>query len=75
MNESEKELVEMFLNGNTEAFERLIFPYRKSLLNFAYKMTKDLEDAKEICQETFMRAFRYLRKFDTKKSSKTGFSK
>ncbi len=71
MNESEKELVEMVLNGNTEAFERLVLPYRKSLLNLAFRITNNIEDAKEVCQETFMRSFKYLRKFDTRKSFKS----
>jgi len=70
MNENEKELVEMILNGNTEAFERLVIPYRESILNLAYRITGNVEDAKEICQETFLRAFKYLRKFDTRKSFK-----
>lgn len=47
MNESEKELVEMVLSGHTEIFEKLIFPYRKSLLNMAYRFTKDEDSMRE----------------------------
>jgi RNA polymerase sigma-70 factor (ECF subfamily) len=61
MNEREKTLVEMVLSGNLDAFEPLVIPYRKTLLTMAYRMTQNWEDAKEISQETFLRAFKYLR--------------
>lgn len=36
----------------------------------AYRMTSNIEEAKEICQESFMRAFKYLRRYDPNKSFK-----
>jgi len=70
MNEREKTLVEMVLSGNLDAFEPLVIPYRKTLLTMAYRMTQNWEDAKEISQETFLRAFKYLRNYDRKRSFK-----
>jgi RNA polymerase sigma-70 factor (ECF subfamily) len=70
MNEREKALVEMVLSGNLDSFEPLVTPYRKTLLTMAYRMTQNWEDAKEIAQETFLRAFKYLRKYDRKRSFK-----
>lgn len=63
-------MVELVLSGRTEAFEPLVTPYRKLLLTLAYRLSKNTEEAKEISQETLLRAFRYLRSFDRKRSFK-----
>lgn len=70
MDEKEARLIELVLGGQTEAFGPLVMPYRKLLLTLAYRLTRNIEEAKEISQETLMRAFRYLRSFDTKRSFK-----
>ncbi len=63
-------MVELVLSGQTEAFESLVTPYRKLLLTLAYRLSRNAEEAKEISQETLLRAFRYLRSFDRKRSFK-----
>ena len=63
-------MVELVLSGRTEAFEPLVTPYRNLLLTIAYRLSRNAEEAKEISQETLLRAFRYLRSFDTKRSFK-----
>ncbi|MCJ7643320.1 MAG: RNA polymerase sigma factor [Candidatus Aminicenantes bacterium] len=68
MNDREKKLVEMVLAGKKEAFEPLVLPYRASLLNLAFRMTGNMEDAKEAAQETLMRAFKYLRRYEPERS-------
>jgi RNA polymerase sigma-70 factor (ECF subfamily) len=70
MDEKESRLVELILSGRTEAFEPLVTPYRKLLLTIAYRLSRNAEEAKEICQETLLRAFRYLRSFDRRRSFK-----
>jgi len=68
MNETEKELVKMVLSGRSEAFEPLVTPYRQPLLAIAYRLTRDLEEAKEVAQETLLRAYKYLGRYDTSRS-------
>ena len=63
-------MVELVLSGRTEAFEPLVTPYRRLLLTLAYRLCRNVEEAKEISQETLMRAFRYLGSFDRKRSFK-----
>jgi len=70
MDEKESRLVDLVLSGRTEAFEPLVMPYRRLLLTLAYRLSRNTEDAKEISQETLMRAFRYLGSFDRKRSFK-----
>lgn len=67
---NEDELVEAVLRGDHSSFEPLLRPYRKGLLNMAYRMTGNIEEAKEACQETLIRVFKYLDKFKKGKSFK-----
>jgi len=68
---NEDELVEAVLEGDHRAFEVLLQPYRQGLLNMAYRMTGNLEEAKEICQEVLIRVFRHLGTFTRGKSFKS----
>lgn len=70
MDEKETRLVELVLGGRTDAFEPLVTPYRRLLLTLAYRLCRNVEEAKEISQETLLRAFRYLGSFDRKRSFK-----
>ena len=65
---TEKELVEMIMRGNVEAFEPLVRPYRQPLLGLARRMVPDAEDAREAAQETLLRAFRHIGRYDTERS-------
>jgi RNA polymerase sigma-70 factor (ECF subfamily) len=71
MDEREKELVERVLSGDQSAFAPLVEPYRDRLLGLAYRLARDAEDAKEIAQETLLRSFKYLARFDVEKSFKS----
>ena len=68
---SEDELVEEVLRGNHPSFELLLRPYRQGLLNMAYRMTGNLEEAKEVCQEALIKVYRYLDKFKKGRSFKS----
>jgi RNA polymerase sigma-70 factor (ECF subfamily) len=68
MDEREKELVQQALNGNSSAFKELVLPYRQSLLHLAYRMTGNMEEAMDIAQETILRCFQYLHRFDPEKT-------
>ncbi|MFA7289575.1 MAG: sigma-70 family RNA polymerase sigma factor [Melioribacteraceae bacterium] len=45
-------------------FEREAVPHMSSLYNFALKMTRDEDDANDLVQETYLRAFRFFDKFE-----------
>jgi RNA polymerase sigma-70 factor, ECF subfamily len=64
MNETEKELVDMVLAGRAEAFEPLLSPYRGPLLALASRLTGNREEALEVVQETLLRAYRSLGRYD-----------
>ena len=62
--------MELVLTGHPRAFEDLVLPYRARLLGLAQRLTGNREEAKETCQETLLKAFRYLRSFNRQKSFK-----
>ncbi len=47
---------------STERFERIVDEYQRRLYGFALRMTGNREDAEEIVQDAFVRAFRALGK-------------
>jgi len=56
-------LVERSLQGEEQAFEQLVKRYQKSIYNLAYRMTGSREDAEDLAQETFLRAYAKLKTF------------
>jgi RNA polymerase sigma-70 factor (ECF subfamily) len=63
-------LVAAFLGGERRAFNELVERYQTRLLNFVYRTTGDRERAEDLVQETFIRIYRHLHRFDqTKKFS------
>lgn len=63
MDAIEKNLVELSAGGDIGAFETLIKIHQKKVYNIALRMTKNPEDAQELAQDTFVRAFIAIKKF------------
>lgn len=59
-------LVEASKNGDTAAFEELIKRYDRKLLRIALNVTRNHEDAEEAVQDTFLKAYRNLDRFEGK---------
>ena len=68
---NEDELVGEVLKGDQSSFELLLHPYRLGLLNMAYRMTGNREEAKEICQDALIKVYRYLHRYEKGKSFKS----
>ena len=63
-------VVARYLEGDRSAFAELVERYQTRLLNFIYRTTGDRERAEDLVQETFIRVYRHLHRFDqTKKFS------
>jgi RNA polymerase sigma-70 factor (ECF subfamily) len=60
----EAELVGRALAGDLDAWEPLIAAHQESIFRLAYLITADSSEAQDIAQETFIRAYRALAKFD-----------
>src|SRR5688572_8409558 len=67
---SDAEVVQSSLDGDSRAFGELVRRYDQRLLNFVYRTIGDRERAQDLVQETFVRVYRHLHRFDqTKKFS------
>ena len=54
--------------GDVAAFDHLILKYRERLFSIIYNMTLNREDAADLTQESFIKAFRSLNRFKGKSS-------
>ena len=57
--------------GDTGAFRVLVERHSRQLFRLAYRMTAHQQDAEDVVQETFLRAYRQLGKFDCRASFST----
>ena len=58
--------------GDTRAFDELITRHRERIYMHAYQMLRSEDDAVEIAQETFIRAWKSLNKFPSRHVIKNG---
>jgi len=56
-------LIRQCLEGDSNAFGVLIDRYQKPLYNTALRMTGDSEDARDITQDTFVKAYERLKEY------------
>ena len=67
---ADADLVAQYLAGQRFAFHELVVRYQDRLLNFIYRTIGDRARAEDLVQETFVRVYRHLHRFDpTKKFS------
>ncbi len=62
--ESDADLVERARGGVSDAFRVLVERHSRSVFRLAYRMTLNEFDADDVVQETFLRAYRSLGRFD-----------
>jgi len=55
-------------SGDADAFRVLVERHGRALFRLAYRMTGNEQDAEDVVQESFLRAYRQLAKFDERAS-------
>ena len=68
---SDAAVVAQVLAGDKEAFRLLVDRHTRSIYSVAYRMTGNQQDAEEILQETFLRAYKSLARFELRSSFAT----
>jgi RNA polymerase sigma-70 factor (ECF subfamily) len=71
MEQSDATAVAQVRAGNYDAFGVLVERHSRNLFRLAFRMTGNEQDAEDIVQETFMKAYRQLAKFDGRASFST----
>jgi RNA polymerase sigma-70 factor (ECF subfamily) len=62
--EEDARLIADCLQGNAAAFEPLVARYQRVLFNVALRMVHDYEEARDITQTTFLKAYQKLSSYD-----------
>jgi RNA polymerase sigma factor (sigma-70 family) len=60
-------LVRLTLGGDSAAFEQIILRYQTRVMNLAARFLGTRDDARDVAQEVFLRAFKYLHRLDVQK--------
>ena len=68
---SDEELVRLFSEGKEWAFKELMARYSKKMLNYINRMIYDRDRAEDLLQETFIRVYRNIDRFDPKRRFST----
>ncbi len=71
MENPEAKWLELALHGDEDAFCRLMELYQKPVFNLCYRMTGDPQEAEDAAQETFLRAYQNLKRYDPQRSFAT----
>ena len=66
MNE-EKTWILQAKNGSDEAFTYIVETYQTPVYNLCYRMLGESEAAEDAAQETFLRAYQHLHRYDIKR--------
>jgi len=70
---NEKQLISSCLKGEVEAFKEMVDRYKAKAMALALNMLGNREDAEDVCQETFIRIYSNLDKFDLQSPFKNWF--
>ena len=73
MPSGDEELVALARAGSQQAFEELVERHEQKAYHIAFDFTRDREDAKDLSQEAFLKAFVNLKNFDGRSSFYTWF--
>jgi RNA polymerase sigma-70 factor (ECF subfamily) len=60
----EVEVVRSAAGGDVPAFEAIVHLHHRRVLNFIQQMTRQRQDAEDLTQQTFVKAFQHIRRVD-----------
>jgi RNA polymerase sigma-70 factor (ECF subfamily) len=75
MPESDRTSVARACDGDSEAFRSLVERHSRYVFNVAYRLTGSAEDAEDIVQTTFLKAYRQLSRFEARADFRTWLHK
>lgn len=64
----ESTLVRQAANGDAAAWEPLVLEHQQAVFRLCYLLLGDPDDAEDVAQETFLRAWNHLKRFDSTRS-------
>ena len=64
-------LIERYKSGDMTAFDELMIRYERQIYRLCYRFTSNADDARDLAQEVFIKAFEHLSDFRKESSLKT----
>lgn len=61
---NDKHYINLVLNGAINEYEVLVNQYKNFVYSLAFKMVKNSEDAEEVAQDSFLKAYKSLKSFN-----------
>src|SRR5438045_488251 len=65
------QLVERYFSGDTAAFDEIMIRYERQIYRVCYRFVENRDDAMDLAQEVFIKAFEHLPTFRRESSLKT----
>jgi RNA polymerase sigma-70 factor (ECF subfamily) len=66
MQQTDAATVALARDGDSEAFRALVDRHGRAVYRLAYRMTGSAQDAEDVVQETFLKAYRQLSRFESR---------
>ncbi len=71
MEEQDGVAIELARSGDSDAFRLLVERHSRNVFRLAFRITGNEQDAEDVVQETFMRAYRQLKNYEARSSFAT----
>lgn len=71
MHESDRAAVARVCDGDSDAFRSLVDRHSRYVFNLAYRLTGSAQDAEDVVQDTFLKAYRQLSRFEARSDFRT----
>ncbi len=66
VNDRIKQLILLAQNGDTEAFHELVILHDEKIMTLAYQLTQNTQDAEDLYQDVFLKAYRKIKTYKFK---------
>ena len=61
---TDAQIVDNILQGDSSGFQELVARYQKPVFGICYRMLRQREEAEDVSQEVFIKAYRYLKQYN-----------
>lgn len=61
---TDAQIVQRVLKGDADHFQELVSRYQKQVFGICYRMIRQREEAEDLSQEVFIKAYRYLQQYN-----------
>lgn len=71
LTKQEQLMIQQLLKGNTKAFQQFVVHYQDYVFTIVHRIVNQTEDAEDVAQEVFVKAYKYIKNFDGKSKLST----